>query len=73
MSLASARSNALLMGVGLVFLPGLFLATSLDYSLRGVWAAKVGLNTWRCATAVYRIHFELWSTWEEHVAREELR
>jgi len=43
-------------GVGLVFLPTLFLANRPEVSLRGVWTAKAALNAWRAAWLAGRVH-----------------
>ncbi len=43
-------------GVGLVFLPTLFLANRPRVSLRGVWTAKAALNAWRAVWLAGRVH-----------------
>ena len=55
--------NALAAGVLLVFAPSLGLVVGLSHSLLAVWAAKAGLNGWRCLTALFRIHVQLWPQW----------
>ena len=55
--------NALTLGVVFVFAPSLVLAVELRHTLLCVWGAKAGLNLWRCVTALYRIHCQLWPTW----------
>ena len=58
--------NALALGVALVFAPSLAAARMLlPSSLVAVWGAKAALNTWRCLTALARIHLALWPTWRE--------
>jgi hypothetical protein len=55
--------NALAVGVLAVFAPALGAVWASDHTLVGVWAAKASLNAWRCATALVRIHCQLWPTW----------
>lgn len=55
--------NALSCGTLLVFAPALALVVGYAHTLCGVWMAKAGLNCWRCATAFYRIHVQLWPQW----------
>ena len=54
----------------LVFAPGIALATTMSHTLLAIWGAKAGLNGWRCMTAVFRIHVQLWPTWASDVAPE---
>ncbi len=62
--------NALALGVALVFAPSLAAARMLlPSSLVAVWGAKAALNTWRCLTALARIHVALWPTWREPTVR----
>ena len=55
--------NALTVGFMLIFAPALALVVGSTHSLLGVWTAKATLNIWRCATALYRIHIQLWPEW----------
>ncbi|KAL1504833.1 hypothetical protein AB1Y20_008604 [Prymnesium parvum] len=55
--------NALALGVGLIFAPALALVVSVHHTLLAVWMAKVALNVWRCSTALFRIHGQLWKSW----------
>ena len=56
--------NALLAGVVCVFAPGLTAAKLLaPHSLLAIWAAKAGLNGWRCLTALFCIHCQQWPRW----------
>lgn len=43
-------------GVGLVFLPVLYLANRPNVSLKGIWQAKLALNVWRVAWLAVRVH-----------------
>ena len=54
--------NALGLGVCLVFVPGLALAVT-AHSLSAIWTAKACLNIWRCGSALFRIHVQLWPLW----------
>jgi hypothetical protein len=58
--------NALAIGVLLIFAPGLAVA-KLEYShsIVAIWVCKVGLNCWRCVSALFRVHWQLWPTWTE--------
>lgn len=56
--------NALALGVLGVYVPALGLVLGLHHTLLAVWGAKAGLNLWRCLTAVFRIHCQLWPTWK---------
>ena len=60
--------NALAAGVLLLFAPALAVTVTYAHTLLGIWGAKVGLNGWRCLTALVRIHCVLWPRWE--AARE---
>ena len=55
--------NALAVGALGVFAPALWCALVFDPSLRTVWLAKALLNAWRAATAGWRVHAQLWPTW----------
>jgi len=62
--------DALALGTALVFAPLLALALAYGSALPGgelvaIWGAKAALNTWRCATALVRIHVCLWPTWSD--------
>lgn len=46
-------------GVGLVFLPVLYLANRPNISLKGIWQAKLALNVWRVAWLAVRVHIWL--------------
>lgn len=54
--------NALCLGVLLVFSPALGYAIHL-HTLTALWTAKALLNSWRCLTALLRIHAFHWPTW----------
>ena len=56
--------NALAAGVLLLFAPALGVTVTYAHTLLGIWGAKVGLNGWRCLTALVRIHCVLWPRWE---------
>lgn len=55
--------NALSVGVLCVFVPSLGVVLTSAHTLLGIWVAKAGLNAWRCATAIVRIHCQLWPRW----------
>lgn len=55
--------NALAAGVLLVFAPSLAVVLGAYHSLLAVWLAKSLLNAWRCLTALFHIHCQLWPTW----------
>ena len=61
--MASIAVCCIALGVLLVYAPALVLVVSSRHTLLGVWAAKAGLNAWRCAAALFRIHCQLWPTW----------
>ena len=61
--------NALALGMLLVFAPALALVLSRAHTLLGIWAAKACLNSWRCATALVRIHWQLWPQWRADASR----
>ena len=49
--------QVMIAGVGLVFLPTLYLANRPTATLRGIWTAKLALNAWRLVCLVARVHF----------------
>ena len=56
--------NALLLGVLLIFAPALTVCRiEAPDSLLAIWGAKAALNAWRCLSALWRIHAQLWRTW----------
>lgn len=55
--------NALAIGVLGGFAPALWAAATYGRTLRALWAAKAVLNSWRCLSALFRIHLQLWPTW----------
>jgi len=60
----AARLTPLAAGVLLLFAPALGVTVTYAHTLLGIWGAKVGLNGWRCLTALVRIHCVLWPRWE---------
>ena len=55
--------NALAIGVLGGFAPALWAAATFGRTLRALWVAKAVLNSWRCVSALFRIHVQLWPTW----------
>ena len=55
--------NALAIGVILIFAPSLGCVVVYEYTLVNLWIAKAGLNGWRCVSALFRIHCQLWPKW----------
>ena len=56
-------------GVGLVFLPTLYLANRPLVSLKGIWTAKLALNAWRVAWLAGRVH--VWLPRQEMSPRDD--
>ena len=62
--------NVFIIGVGFLFAPALGILLATGNGLWRIWAAKAVLNTWRCATAIWRIDFFLprqWASSDEEV------
>jgi len=49
--------QVMIAGVGLVFLPTLYLANRPTATLCGIWTAKLALNAWRLVCLMARVHF----------------
>jgi hypothetical protein len=49
--------QVMIAGVGLIFLPTLYLANRPTVTLRGIWIAKLALNAWRLVCLAVRVHF----------------
>jgi Na+-driven multidrug efflux pump len=57
--------SVLLVGVGLIYGPALAVFwIAVDWrTLLALWTAKALLNTWRCMTSIWRIHWHLPQAW----------
>ena len=64
--------QVMIAGVGLVFLPTLYLANRPTATLCGIWTAKLALNAWRLVCLMARVHFWVLETpeYDDNISSE---